>query len=94
MDLAQIQGGHPSSYDSAGNGETEVAIKQFTRVLATNKLDLERRIGMKMPLSHPVVSYLVAYTAWMITVRVVGPDGRTAYERIRRRPYIKRVVPF
>ena len=94
MDLAQIQGGHPSSYDSAGNGETEVAIKQFTRVLATNKLDLERRIGMKMPLSHPVVSYLVAYTAWMITVRVVGPDGRTAYERIRHRPYIKRLVPF
>ena len=30
----------------------------------------------------------------MITVRVAGPDGRTASERIRHRPYLKRVVPF
>ena len=60
VDLIQIQEEHPNSYDSAGNGEIEAAVKQVTRVLATNKLDLERRIGMKIPQSHPVVSWLVA----------------------------------
>ena len=94
VDLIQIQEEHPNSYDSRGNGEIEAAVIQVTKVLATNKLDLERRISMKILQPHHVGSWLIACAAWMITVRVVGPDGRTAYKRIKHRTYIKRLVPF
>ena len=93
-DLEQIFEEHPNTYDSSGNGEIESAVKQVTGVLRTNKLDLERRIEMVIPQSHPVISWLVGYAAWMITVRVVGHDGHTAYERIRHKRFAKRLVPF
>ena len=55
-DLEQIFEEHPNTYDSSGNGEIESAVKQVTGVLRTNKLDLERRIEMVIPQSHPVIS--------------------------------------
>ena len=29
----------------------------------------------------------------MLTVRVFGPDGKTAFERVRHKPFVKRLVP-
>ena len=66
---------HPNSYDSSGNGEIEAAVKHVTGVIARNKLDLERRVGMVIP---------VSYSVWMLTVRVINQDGLTAYEKIRK----------
>ena len=40
---------HPNSYDSSGNGEIEVAVKHVTGVIASNKLELERRVGWSSP---------------------------------------------
>ena len=78
QDLEQIFEEHPNTYDSSGNGEIESAVRRVTGVLRTNKLDLERRIEMVIPQSHTVISWLVGYAAWMITVRVVGHDWLTA----------------
>ena len=47
--LEQVFEEHPNSYDSLGNGEIEVAVKHVTGVIASNKLDLERRVGMVIP---------------------------------------------
>ena len=69
-------------------------MKQITGVLRTDKLHLERRIEMVIPQSHPVISWLVGYAAWMITVRVVGHGVHTACERIRHKHFAKRLVPF
>ena len=93
-DLEQLLEEHPNVYDSSGNGEIEVTVKQLTGVLRSNKLDLERRIGKAVPQAHPLTSWLVEYCAWMINVRVVGSDGLTAYQRVRGRAYAKRLVPF
>ena len=30
----------------------------------------------------------------MINVRVVGADGAVAFERVRRKPFLKRLLPF
>ena len=92
--LEQIYQEHPNAYDSSGNGEIEAAVKQLTGILRTNKLDLEKRINMKVPQSHAVMSWLVVYAAWMITVRVMGEDGLTAYQRVRHRSFAKRLVSF
>ena len=69
-------------------------MKQVTGVLRTVKLDLEKRVGMTIPQTHPLMSWMVAYAAWMLTVRVVGSDGKTAFERTRHKPFVKRFVPF
>ena len=42
---------------------------------------------------HPIMSWLVAYAAWMIMVPVKGPYGFTAYKRVRHKRFTKRLVP-
>ena len=85
---------HPNTYDSAGNGEVEVAVKTVTGLLRTNKIDLEKRIGKAVPQSHPLFSWLVEYCAWICNIRTKGDDGLTAYQRVRHRDFNKRLLPF
>ena len=77
-DLEQVIEEHPNVYDSSGNGDVESAVKSVTGVLRTNKLDMEQRIGMRIPQSHPLFSWLVEYSAWMLNIRNLGDDGKTA----------------
>ncbi len=58
-DLEQVLGEHPNTYDSRGNGQIEAVVKQVTGMLRTNKLDLEKRLGKKIPLQSPVLPWLV-----------------------------------
>ena len=90
----QVLEEHPNAYDHAGNGEIEAAVKQLSGIIRTNKLDLERSLGKEIPLGHPVMTWLVEYAAWMLTVRPVGPDGLVAYERVRGKAFHKRFVRF
>ena len=69
LGLEQIYQEHPNAYDSSGNGVIEAAVKQLTGILRTNKLDLERRLGMTIPQSHPVMSWLVSYVADNVNIR-------------------------
>ena len=93
-DLEQVTEEHPNTYDSSGGEEIETAVKQVTGVLRTVKLDLEKRVGMTIPQTHPLMIWMVAYAAWMLTVRVVGSDCKIAFDMIRYRPFVKRLVPF
>ena len=52
-DIDQVIEEHPNAYDSSGNGDVEAAVKSETGILRTNKLDLENRIGKKIPQKHP-----------------------------------------
>ena len=92
--LDQIVDEHPNTYDSAANCEAEATVKQVTGILRMNKLDLEKRIQREVPLGHPVVTWLTEYAAWIISTRVVGAVGAVTFERVRRRPFHKRLVPF
>ncbi len=93
-DLEQACEEHPNTYDSSGNGEIEATVKQLSGILRSNKLDLEDRIGKKIPQSHPLISWLVEYCAWIANIRTKGPDGITSYHRVRGREFGKRLVPF
>ena len=92
--LDQLAQEHPNVYDPSGNGEVEATVKQFQGILRTNKRDLEKRMGAKLPVEHPLFSWLVEYCSFIITVRVVGRDGITAFARVRRKNFAKRLVPF
>ena len=40
------------------------------------------------------MAWLVEHAAWLLTTRLRGEDGKSAYERIRGRPCAKRLVEF
>jgi hypothetical protein len=92
--LDQVAQEHPNTYDPAGNGDVEATVKQFQGIVRTNKRDLEKRMNAKLPVEHPLFSWLVEYCAFIINVRVVGKDGVTAFARIRRKNFAKRLIPF
>ena len=93
-ELEQLIEEHPNAYDSSGNGEIEATVKQVSGILRTNKLDLESRLGKKLPQQHPMFTWMVEHAAWIINVRTTGEDGKTAYERVRGRGYAKRLLPI
>ena len=69
-------------------------MKQFQGILRTNKRDLEKRMGARLPVGHPLFTWLVEYCAFIINIRVVGKDGITAFARVRRKNFAKRLIPF
>ena len=92
--MDQITEEHPTVYDPSGNGDVEAAVKQFQGVLRTNKRDLEKRMGAKVPVEHPLFGWLVEYCAFIINIRIMGKDGITAFARVRRKSFAKRLIPF
>ncbi len=85
---------HSSRYDSSSNGAIENAIRRLAGLLRTHKLCLEDRIGRSIPAHHPLISWMVEFSAWMMNVRVKGEDGITAHHRVRGREYGKRQGSF
>ena len=85
---------HPPTYDPKSNGAVENAVKQLKGHLRTIKLGLERNVGKRLPETHPLFTWLVEHAAWLLSTRVVGDDGQSAYQRVRGRPFGKRLVEF
>ena len=92
--LEQANEAHPPAYDSKANGSIENAVRQLQGLLRTLKLCLEARIGKRIPTEHPLLAWLVRHTAWLLSVRIRGEDGKTAYERLRGKPFARRLVAF
>ena len=86
----QVGHTHHATYGSNGNGEVENAIRRFSGLLRTMKLCLEKRLQQRVPTDHKVMSWLVGHVAWILTVRVCGADGITAYRRIKGKEFVKR----
>ena len=59
----QIQDEQAIKYDSKSNGDVENAVKQVTKLLRTLKICLEKRMGKKIPTSHPLLTWLVEHAA-------------------------------
>ena len=72
----------------------EAAVKRVTGILRTNKIALENKVNVNIPVNHPIISWMTEYAAWMCTTMRVGDDGMTPYHRVRGRPYTKRLVQF
>ena len=85
---------HPPPYDSRSNGSIENAVRLFKGMLRTAKLALELRAGKRVPEQHAIVTWLIEHVAFLLTARLRGVDGKTAYQMIRGRPFSKRLVEF
>ena len=93
-ELEQVQEEFPSAYDSQSNGSIENAIRNFQGLMRTMKLGLERRLNVKIPHSHPLMSWLAEHVAWTQTMRHKHADGMTAYERVKGTAWTRKLLEF
>ena len=92
--IDQIAEEHPPEYDPQANGAIESTVGAFKGQLRTCVLSLECRIGHRIPPDHPIIAWMVPHCAFSMTIRVKGEDGKTAYERVRLRPFSTRMLEF
>ena len=72
----------------------ERAVQSVECQARTMLLALQKRLEVKAPVTHKIVTWLVEHAADMLNKFAVGPDGRTALERIKGKKYRGEVVEF
>lgn len=78
---------HPPPYDPQSNGQIEVGVKLVKGQLRTMRSALESKVGFRIPVAHPLISWLVSHAANVLSWYSRGRDGRAAYQRVRGRPF-------
>ena len=71
--------------DSQGNGLVERAIQSSEGMVRVMRSQLEERWGMKIDPGHPVLTWLVGHAAVLLNRFEVAKDGKTAYERLKKK---------
>lgn len=92
--LDQVSKEEPAKYDSQSNGLTEVGVFLVRGIFRTLKLCLEARIERQVPVRHAIVPWLLEHCCLILNTTSVGPDGMTAWARVRGRPFAQRLVGF
>ena len=85
---------HPPPYDPQANGGIEVGVKLVKGHLKTLRSSLEDRVRYKIPVTHPLMTWLAPHSANMLTWFSRGKGGRTAYQRVRGRAFNGRLLLF
>ena len=70
-------------YSKGSNGVVERAVQGVEQCLRTMKSSLDDRMGVKVDVRHPVITWLCEYVGFMMNRMEVARDGRTPYERVK-----------
>ena len=68
--------------ESASNDRAENAVQRLEDLLRTYKCALETNVGFRIPVSHPVISWMVEHAASIYNRHVCNDEGTTPYEHI------------
>ena len=79
-------------YDPQTNGAAESAVRLLKGTRKANLLGLERQLKAKVLIDNPIVAWMVRYAATMRTLRIQGPDGKTAQQRVNGSSSITRLL--
>ena len=55
---------------------------------------LESQLGYRIPVQHPLISWMVRHSANLVTWCAKGHDGQTAYQRVRSRDFKTKLMTF
>ena len=92
--LKQVLSENSPEYDPQSNGLAESVVKRWKGMFRTQKSSLEDHLGMKNPVKHPLIAWLVKWAGEVLIWEVKGLDGLTAYQRIRGKPFRTRLAAF
>lgn len=68
------------------NGVVERAVQSMEQYLRTLKSALDERVGVRIDVRHPVLTWLCEYAGYLMNRLEVASDGKTAYERNKGKP--------
>ena len=80
--------------DSQGNGFIERGVRSVEEMVRTIKLDLEDRLGERIPIQHKIIPWLVEHSVDLLNKRLLGKDGNSAYCRPKGKKYRGEMHPF
>ena len=94
VEVGEAKEEHCLAYDSQANGAVENGIRNLRGMLRSIRGCLEDRLGKRFPVNHPILTWMVPHAAAIMTMRHRGSDGRTAWMRVRGRPFGLRRAGF
>lgn len=74
-------------YDPQTAGAAEVSVRNLKCQVRAMHLTLDRFMGKHVPVTHPLIAWLVEHAAFVRLTGVGGQDGKTAYHNIRGREH-------
>ena len=78
---------HSAVGESQANGTAEQAVQAVEGIMRTMKLDLEEKLGRKVPVTAPVFAWLVEHSADVTNKCHVFLDGTTSFEKVKGRKH-------
>ena len=85
---------HSRVGDSASNGRVERCIQELGGQVRTLRVALEERLRTTIPLSHPIVPWLIRHSADILNKCQVREEGKTSFELIKGRACIEPLAEF
>ena len=81
--------------ESQSNGAAERAVQMIEDQIRVMNLSLEHKRGVKVPVEHPLMWWLVEHSAMLLTnVHVTGDDRLTGYHRLHGHSAAQRMPEF
>ena len=85
---------HSAPHESQSNGGVENAVRNVRRLLRTIKSCIEERLNTIIEPNHPIMEWMLPYTAAMITIMRKKSDGRTPWSKVKGRAFNRELVGF
>ena len=85
---------HSPIGSSQSNGAVERAIRSVEGQVRDVKDAVEQRTGCVLAAGRPVMPWLTQHCAGILTRYIVGDDKKTAYERLKGKPFNEKLAPF
>ena len=77
---------HSPVGESQSNGLVERAVRSIKDQVRTLRLALQKRVGCRIPVDHPIMTWMVKHAGELISKYQLNRDGQTAYYNVFGKP--------
>ena len=85
---------HSPVADSQSNGLIERGIRSVEEMTRVLLFDLSSRVGSSISVYSPVFPWIVEHATDILNKCHVASDGKSAYERLKKRPHRGEIQPY